>query len=294
MNNIFIVINYSVIIPHGNSLDTLSRAIDSIPNRMDIEVIVVDNSPVPITKEDVKAERHYLLFYSARERHAGGARNEGINHASGKYLLFLDADDFYNEGAFDIFDRWLDNNLDIVFFDVTSKYSDTLEICRRSEYTNSLFRAFENGGDVNAFRFKYYTPWCKLFLRQFIVDHAISFDEVEACNDLMFSMRTGEMALSVAADVSKPYCVTIRKGSLCFHTTKERSRIRYKVMISQCVYMKEIGHPEYAIRMISCIVNALKNYGWDEFSWYVCLAKENEVRMLSWKRAKRIVKEWFS
>ena len=44
------IINYSVIIPHGKSLDTLSRAIDSVPQREDIEVIVVDNTPTPIAK----------------------------------------------------------------------------------------------------------------------------------------------------------------------------------------------------------------------------------------------------
>ena len=36
------MINYSVIIPHHNCPDLLSRLIDSIPDRDDIQIVVVD------------------------------------------------------------------------------------------------------------------------------------------------------------------------------------------------------------------------------------------------------------
>lgn len=274
------IINYSVIIPHGKSLDTLSRAIDSVPQREDIEVIVVDNTPTPIAKTEVNSNRDYVLLFSAPNRHAGGARNDGVRQAIGKYLLFLDADDFFNEGAFDIFDRYLNSSFDIVYFDVVSKYSDTLDDCNRSEETNLLFKKYQQDGDVSIFRYRYYTPWCKLVRREFVVDKVIMFDEVEACNDLMFSMRSGMYASLVYADCSKPYCVTVRKGSLVHHVTKERSRTRYKVMIDQCIFMKSSGHPEYAIHMQSCVLKALKYYGWTEFIWYVKYAHQHDVSLL--------------
>lgn len=274
------MINYSVIIPHGQSLDTLSRAIDSVPSREDIEVIVVDNSKVSINKEEVKATREYSLYYSNPCRHAGGARNEGIIHSKGQYLLFLDADDFYVEGAFSVFDKYINLQYDIVYFNVISKYSDSLETCNRSEETNALFETYHKRHDINIFRYKYYTPWCKLFLRQFIVSNNIRFDEVEVCNDLMFSMRTGVYANNVFADDTKLYCVTVRKGSLVYHKTKERSRTRFCIMVNQCIFMKSVGLQQYSLRLQSMILSALRNYGIKECGWYIRYAKSKNVSVL--------------
>ena len=57
-------ISFSIIIPHYNSLDSLPRLLNSIPEREDIEVIVVDNSQERISKEDVKSTRTFNLLYS--------------------------------------------------------------------------------------------------------------------------------------------------------------------------------------------------------------------------------------
>ena len=52
-NNICI----SIIIPQRNSIQTLRRLFDSIPNKETIEIIVVDNSPEPITPKGLPEEQ---------------------------------------------------------------------------------------------------------------------------------------------------------------------------------------------------------------------------------------------
>ena len=87
-------IDFSVIIPHRNSIQCLPKLLSTIPATEQVEVLIVDNSPVPITRDDIDSSRAYNLLYSAPERGAGGARNVGIEHAQGRWLVFVDADDY--------------------------------------------------------------------------------------------------------------------------------------------------------------------------------------------------------
>lgn len=81
---------FSVIIPHRNSLQTLAKAINSVPESNAIDVIVVDNSAKPIKEKDIANDVHrrFKLCYSNPLKGAGHARNVGIQHAHGDYLIF--------------------------------------------------------------------------------------------------------------------------------------------------------------------------------------------------------------
>ena len=72
----------------------------------DIQVIVVDdNSPDADTYLEKYPElsRPYLEFIrTTKGGGAGYARNIGLDHAKGEWLLFADADDFYVEDMYDI------------------------------------------------------------------------------------------------------------------------------------------------------------------------------------------------
>lgn len=89
----------SVIIPVYNVEDYLHRCVESVLNQtMDgLEIILVDDgSPdnCPIICDDyAKKYRNVVVFHKSN----GGlssARNVGINHANGKYIFFLDSDDW--------------------------------------------------------------------------------------------------------------------------------------------------------------------------------------------------------
>ena len=87
---------FSIIIPHYDIPDLLMRCLKSIPVSEDIQVIVVDdNSPDADTYLERYPElsRPYLEFIrTTKGGGAGYARNVGLDHAKGKWLLFADAD----------------------------------------------------------------------------------------------------------------------------------------------------------------------------------------------------------
>ena len=87
--------DFSVIVPTWRgAIKYLPRLFDSIPEKEEIEIIVVDNSKDPVSKTEIQSEREITLLHSAPERHAGGSRNDGMAVAKGKWLLFADSDDF--------------------------------------------------------------------------------------------------------------------------------------------------------------------------------------------------------
>ena len=72
-----------------------------------------------------------FILYSDNKYGAGGARNLGLKNARGKWLLFLDSDDFFLNTAFTVFDKYLNSSYDVIYFKLTSIFSATGEIADR-------------------------------------------------------------------------------------------------------------------------------------------------------------------
>lgn len=88
-------ISFSFIIPHKNCPDLLQRCVDSIPDRDDVQIIVVDDNSDDEKKPAIyRRDVEIVLLDAEHSKGAGRARNEGLKHAKGKWLLFADADDY--------------------------------------------------------------------------------------------------------------------------------------------------------------------------------------------------------
>ena len=93
------MITYSLVIPHKNTPKLLQRCLESIPQREDVEVIVVDDNSDEHLKPYVNRHDVILLdIGSDWSKGAGRARNIGLSQAKGRWVLFADADDYYEKG----------------------------------------------------------------------------------------------------------------------------------------------------------------------------------------------------
>jgi len=94
----------SVIIPFFNAEMFLERAINSVLNQSfkNFEVLLIndgstDNSAI-IAKQFIKNSTQ-IKYLKTENKGPGIARNTGIKHTKGKYLVFLDADDILDKNA---------------------------------------------------------------------------------------------------------------------------------------------------------------------------------------------------
>jgi glycosyltransferase involved in cell wall biosynthesis len=272
------MINYSIIIPHKNSPDLLQRCLASIPEREDIQLIIVDDNSAS-DKVDFNAfpglsRKNAEVYFTKEGKGAGYARNVGLRHAKGKWLLFADADDFFTENAFDRLFEYVDSPHDIIYFKVASVYSDTMQPAERGDYTNKHVDNFMNliKDAEDSLRYKQFTPWGKVIKSEFVEKNGIYFDEVVASNDIMFSLLTGHHASSVDAVDFPVYCVTVNKGSLTNTSGSDILLSRYTVKLRRNQFLRKHCKGKHQSKDILLYLVESSKYGVTTFFMFLKLA----------------------
>lgn len=254
---------FSIIIPHYNIPDLLMRCLKSIPVSEDIQVIVVDdNSPDADTYLERYPElsRPYLEFIrTTKGGGAGYARNVGLDHAKGKWLLFADADDFFVEKMFDIISSHVGSEADVVFFKKKGVLSEDINCeLKNVGHVNEILDTFLQTGDEWPIRTRHFVPWGKMIRHSLIAQNNIRFDEVQYANDCFFSVLIGYYAHRIEGHDTVLYYKTDRQGSLsaalCTKPNELRTRadvfFRIDVFLLQHGVCRERQLTNYLIRML--------------------------------------------
>ena len=209
---------FSIIIPHKEIPDLLMRCLQSIPVSEDIQVIVVDDNSADA---DTYLERYselsrpYLEFIrTTKGGGAGYARNVGLEHAKGKWLMFADADDFYVDDMYSIICSYVDSDADAIYFKKKSVLSEDISIItERCSHVNKNIDNFLSNGDEWPIRAQMYVPWGKMVKRDVMVKHDIRFDEVMYADDAYCSLQIGYYARTIQVVNRVLYVVTSRPDS---------------------------------------------------------------------------------
>jgi glycosyltransferase involved in cell wall biosynthesis len=243
-------INYSIIIPHKDIPDLLQHCLNSIPRREDIQIIVVDDNSSP----NIVDFEHFPgmnepcveVVFTKEGKGAGYARNVGLNKAKGKWLLFADADDFYNDCFLEAIDKYKYSEFDLIFFKADSVYSNNQSQHISHPHADVLnFYISKYTSDpvfcMDSLRFYVGPPWCKMIKAKLIKNNSIYFDEVSVHNDTMFSLKIGFLSKKQLVSKYSIYTTTLRKYSTTFQKdTKKRLLTKTYVSISYDNYMRKI------------------------------------------------------
>lgn len=225
--------NFSIIIPHYNIPELLVRCLKSIPVREDIQVIVVDDcSPDAETYKERFPDffsRPYLEWYSTPiGGSAGRARNIGLQHAKGKWLLFADSDDYYVPNMYNILSSHVNDNAEVIYFKADSVDTITLLPSDRQIDRNNSIDAFFSG-DVTAKESALWftVVWGQMISRDFITHNNIRFDETIVSNDVMFAAKVACLSKKLSIQNEVLYVITSRENSL--HDSKRKDAKRFIV-----------------------------------------------------------------
>ena len=264
---------YSIIIPFkGDTTRWLERTLGSIPDRTDIQVIVVDDNPKPITISTGLFQKATLEILVPEEHHgAGHARNVALTHVRGRFLLFCDADDIFTENAFSYADAMTPLKRDITFFAVTSIRLIDGKPAKRHLNKQKFFELYRLNSNEDNFRYRWDAPWGKMFLSAFILEGQFCFEETRLGNDTRFSVRTGHAAERIAVCQEVLYVVSDGNGVLS-QLTGQRSRddlfLRYSVMLDKYDYLRIVGKGYCRPRLWKYEGRALLHFGPSEWIRY--------------------------
>ena len=113
--------SFTIIIPHRDCPDLLQRCLDSIPERENVQVIVVDDNSDPsivdFDRFPGKGRDNVKIVFTKEGKGAGYARNVGLEYATGEWIVFSDADDyFYTQGLNRLLDLVIPNEISVVLY----------------------------------------------------------------------------------------------------------------------------------------------------------------------------------
>lgn len=211
-------IEYTIIIPHYNIPNLLGRALRSIPELDNIQIIVVDdcspNGEKLLELVPELSRKNVELYFTEIGGSAGRARNVGIAHAKGEWLTFLDADDLLSIEISNILYEFKDRAEDVMYFKSISVDSSDLNEKSNRNIFDYHFDAYFRTGNEKLLRFEYDAPWGKFIKKSLIDKYNIRFDEIRYSNDTFFSTAIGTYASKIYVSNRIAYIVTTREGSL--------------------------------------------------------------------------------
>ena len=124
---------FSIIVPVYNSQDYLYNCLDSLVNQYytNIEIILVNDGSTDNSLqicEDYAARDERIVVLSQSNRGQAAARNSGVQHCSGDYVLFIDSDDAVTLDLLSLnYEILKSNKADCLQFPVALNYSSKEE-----------------------------------------------------------------------------------------------------------------------------------------------------------------------
>jgi glycosyltransferase involved in cell wall biosynthesis len=117
----------SVIIPAYNAAGTLARALDSVLTQTwpAFEIIVIDDGSIDTTAAVAASYGEKIRYLRQDNAGVSAARNHGARIASGDWLAFLDADDWYYPDRLKWHGEWITRDPTLDFLTGDYEYRDT-------------------------------------------------------------------------------------------------------------------------------------------------------------------------
>lgn len=222
----------SVIIPTFNIEAYIGQCLESLQKQTfeRFEVICVDDGStdrtVEIIKECMKEDPRISVLEMPHCGLAGNMRNEGIDHARGEYLLFLDGDDFFEPEMLEhSLNKIREDDADICLFDARlynekSKRYKRIDYVIQKEYIPDKL-PFEGKSSPYLFNMTTGCPWSKLIRRKLIEDNHIRYMGLPRSNDVYFIFLA--MALASRITVLEEVYVNYRQSGTSLQANNART-----------------------------------------------------------------------
>ena len=229
----------SIIVPIYNAEQYLRRCVDSILNQeyTDYELLLVNDGSTDASGdicEEYRDRDPRVIVIQKENTGVSDSRNRALDRARGKYLQFLDSDDWITPDATRLFVRAAEEyGCDMVISDfyrvVGERLSPKGDIEEEGVLTREEFAAhmMENPAD-----FYYGVLWNKLYRRDIVEEHKLRMDtDISWCEDFMFNLEYIRYAKVFYALHAPIYYYVKRKGSLASQGINISKTVKMKLNV---------------------------------------------------------------
>lgn len=260
----------SVIVPAYNCEDFIERCITSILNQTynNLEVIVVDDGSTDksyeiisnLAKKDKRVKCH-----TKKNEGAGLARTYGLAKATGKYIGFVDSDDYVSETMYEI----LINILEKEKCDVVSCFSDNEKIDKNKQiefFTGNEIKEIVYGMAGNLPEIKEdlsygMSVWRSVYKKDIIDKNSVKFLSERKCwsEDLIFNLNYYAGVSKAAYIYRGLYYYNTENTSLSNTFKNNRIDVEFEaIKQTEKIYKNKYKYDDYKLSLIRMSINKAK------------------------------------
>lgn len=223
----------SVIVPVYNAEKYLGECVESlmVQTLQNAEFIFVDDGSSDNSLEILHLYQkldNRIQIYTQKNQYAGVARNNGMKHAKGRYITFLDSDDVMLPDALELFYKSAETtSADVV---ISSAYRFTTDYnqrevagwCLRNEYA-PIKKVFSPDDCKNTlFQISAGAPWGKIYRRTLLEENKICFPPLPRSEDFCFVYWAFSLAKRITTLNAELILYRIIDGSGSLEDAKDR------------------------------------------------------------------------
>lgn len=266
----------SVIVPLYNSENHMLKAIESIQKQTidSLEIILIDDGSTDNTfsiANSIAKNDERIRLLQQKNSGPGVARNKGIKIASGKFICFVDSDDYLEPKALSTMLEAMDEDTDLVQCRAQKKYSDgridTDSWCNKYTELNS-HQAMKDYLNNNPPLVRY-AVWAKLIRKKAL--EGIEFPKLNNSEDVVFTTYLIDRCRKIKYIPDILYNCIIRDGSLT-HTNYTSKRLSAQIKCSELI--RDFIHSKEEYRVLQSRAD------WSCITTYIncaVIAKDNKI-----------------
>lgn len=255
-------IDISVIVPIYNTAKYLNKCLKSILNQIfkNIEIILIDDGSTDNSLDICnyyKSNYKNVSIYSQKNSGPSVARNFGLKKAKGKYVSFVDSDDYID---LDMYSHMMNandsRNVDVIISSYVVVDLDNEKVIRKKEYKNNYELIFKDDDKIKRYLLNKISlsPCDKLFRREFLIENNINFLENVYYEDINMILKCMYYSKEISITNNAFYNYTQRQNSIT-HTTTLKHLNDFKSEIRKCY---EFINRHYNFSEIEVYIRSLK------------------------------------
>lgn len=246
----------------------LTRLLATIPDRPEIEIIVVDDHSVPALEVDDRPKNSFFcLTRSPREtRFAGHARNYGISIARGRFLLHADSDDVFVRSELDkMVERLAPWPAEAPFTVFLMQPVEVSVSEMGSEVRTRLYGSILDAQDVSdparLLMSGWHAPWAKIYPHR-AQDDDLRFREDHIVDDTIFSAKLALLSQRIERHLPVSYLVNRGHGAGALTARPGRTALRARIAAVREVndMLVDRGRGDLRIPLHHAVRQALPRY----------------------------------